>query len=63
MGLFTLHNCCVSWSLTFLKLKPDSHSRLTIPEFFGYHCSINLPFFKNKCKFSLKLDYNKALHF
>ena len=35
MGLFTLQNCCVSWSLSFLKLKPDSQSRLTIPEFSG----------------------------
>ena len=39
MGLFTLHNCCVSWLLNFLKLKLDSQSRLTIPEFSGYHCT------------------------
>ena len=38
MGLFTLHNCCVSSSMNFLKLKLDSKSRLTIPEFSGYYC-------------------------
>ena len=38
MGLFTLYNCCVSWLSNFLKLKLDSQSRLTIPEFFGNHC-------------------------
>ena len=38
MGLFTLHNCCVSWLLNFLKLKLDSQSHYTIPEFSGYHC-------------------------
>ena len=38
MGLFTLHNCCVSWLLNFYKLKLDSQNRLTIPEFPGYHC-------------------------
>ena len=38
MGLFTLHNCCVSWLLNSIKLKLDSQSRLTIPEFSGYHC-------------------------
>ena len=37
MGLFTLHNCCVSWLLNFLKLKLDSQCCLTIPEFSGYH--------------------------
>ena len=37
MGLFSLHNCCVSSSLNYLKLKLDSKSRLTIPEFSGYH--------------------------
>ena len=41
MGLFTLHNFCVSWLLNFLKLKLDSQSRLTIPEFSGYHCISN----------------------
>ena len=35
MGLFTLLNCCVSWLLNALKLKLDSQSRLTIPEFSG----------------------------
>ena len=39
MGLFTLHNCCVSRFLNFLKLKLDSQSRLTIPEFSSYHCT------------------------
>ena len=39
MGLFTMHNCCVSWLLNFLKLKLVSQSRLTIPEFSGYHCT------------------------
>jgi len=38
MGLFSLHNCCVSSSLNYLKLKLDSKSHLTIPEFSGYHC-------------------------
>ena len=38
IGLFTLHNCCVSWLLNFLKLKLDSQCRLPIPEFSGYHC-------------------------
>ena len=41
MGLFTLHNCCFSWSLDFLKLKIDSQSRLTIPELSGYHCTLH----------------------
>ena len=41
MGLFPLHNCWVSWLLKFLKLKLDSQSRLTIPEFSGYHCRFN----------------------
>jgi len=36
MGLFTLHNCCVSWLLNFLKLKLDFQSRPTIPEFYGF---------------------------
>ena len=40
MGLFTLHNCCVSSSLILLKLKLDSKSRLTIPEFSNYHCRL-----------------------
>ena len=40
MGLFTIHNSCYSWSLDFLKLKLDSQSRLTIPEFSGYHCMV-----------------------
>ena len=39
MGLFTLHNCCVSWLLNFLKLKLDSR-RLTIPEFSGSQLSL-----------------------
>ena len=39
MGLITLQNCCVLWLLNFLKLKLDSQSRLTVPEFSGYHCS------------------------
>ena len=39
MGLFTMHNCYVSWLLNFLKLKLDSQSRSTIPEFSGYHCN------------------------
>ena len=47
MGLFTLHNCCVSWLLNLLKLKLDSQSRLTIPEFSGYHC---------KCSNTLKMQ-------
>ena len=38
MGLFTLHNCCVSRSLNFLKIKLDSQSRPTIPEYSSYHC-------------------------
>ena len=38
MGLFTLHNCCVSSPLHFLKIKLDSLSRPTIPEFSCYHC-------------------------
>ena len=38
MGLFTLHKRCVSWLLNILKIKLDSQSRLTIPEFSGYHC-------------------------
>ena len=53
MGLFTLHNCCVSWLLNFLKLKLDSRSRLTIPEFSGYHCNktVSVPFYiKLYCK-------------
>ena len=40
MGLFTLHNCCVSRLLNLLKLKLDSQSCLTIPEFSGYHCKL-----------------------
>ena len=43
MGLFTLHNGYVSRLLNFLKLKRDSQSRLTIPEFSGYHCTYLLP--------------------
>ena len=38
MGLFTLHNYCVSWLFKFLKLKLHSQSCFTIPEFSGYHC-------------------------
>ena len=38
MGLFTLHNCCVSCLFNFLKLKLDSQCRLAVPEFSGYHC-------------------------
>ena len=41
MGLFTLHNCCVSWLLTFLKYKLDSQSRLTIPGFSGYQRNVS----------------------
>jgi len=39
MGLITLQNRSVLWLLNFLKLKLDSQSRLTVPEFSGYHCS------------------------
>ena len=42
IGLFTLHNCCVSWLLNILKLKLDFQSRLTIPEISGYHCSFQV---------------------
>ena len=38
MGLFTLHNCCFLFSLTFSKLELDSKSRLSVPEFSGYYC-------------------------
>ena len=40
MGLFTLHNCFFLWLLNFLNLKLHSQSRLTVPEFSGYHCSL-----------------------
>ena len=36
MGLFTLHNCCASCSLDYLKSKLESKGRLPIPEFSGY---------------------------
>ena len=38
MGLFTLCNCYVSFSMDFLTLLLDSKSHLPIPEFSGYHC-------------------------
>ena len=38
MGLFTLHNCCASSSLDYLKSSLESKSRLPIPEFSGYLC-------------------------
>ena len=37
MGLFTLLNSCVSCSLDNLRYKLEFKSRLTIPEFSGYH--------------------------
>ena len=36
MGLFTLHNCCVSCLLDFLNSQHKSKSRHPIPEFSGY---------------------------
>jgi len=45
MGLFPLH--CTAIALChghwiFLKLKLDSQSRFTIPEFSGYHCIMTI---------------------
>ena len=44
MGLYSLHNCSVSCSLDFFKLKLDAKIRLPILEFFGYHRNV-----KNFC--------------
>ena len=40
MGLFTLHNYCAASSLDYLKSYLEFKSRLSIPEFSGYHCII-----------------------
>ena len=39
MGLFTMHNCCASCLLDYLKSEIKSKSRLPIPQFSGYHCN------------------------
>ena len=54
MGLFTLHNCCVTCSLDYLESQFESKSRLSFPEFSDYHCEqisdiikYNTPWSKN----------------
>ena len=38
MGLYPLHNYCVSCTLDYLKTYLESKSRLPIAKFSGYHC-------------------------
>ena len=57
LGLFTLHNCCVASALNYLKLKLDSKSRLIIPEYSGYHCTLYLSHTQQFCCISIDLAY------